>query len=87
MGRPILLGMLLVAIAFSVLAQNSEKPQSVNKTPADGYTVHVTAKHLVNGHEMGPFHHYCKVMTGDHLPDLRFCRSERHDEPSGIYRG
>ena len=32
---------------------------------ADGYTVHVTAKHLVNGHEMGPFRHYCKVVTND----------------------
>ncbi len=67
MGRPILLGMLLVAMVVSLLAQNSEKPDtsSVSKTPADGYTVHVTAKHLVNGLEMGPFHHYCKVMTDD----------------------
>ena len=34
-------------------------------TPADGYTVHVTAPHLVNGHVMGPYHHYCKVMSPD----------------------
>jgi hypothetical protein len=34
-------------------------------TPADGYTVHVTAPHMVNGHVMGPFHHYCKVIAPD----------------------
>ena len=32
-------------------------------TPGDGYTIHVTAPHLVNGKEMGPFHHYCKVVS------------------------
>ena len=31
-------------------------------TPAQGYTVHVTAPHLVNGHDMGPYHHYSKVI-------------------------
>jgi hypothetical protein len=34
-------------------------------TPADGYTVHVTAPHMVDGHEMGPYHHYCKVIAAD----------------------
>lgn len=39
--------------------------QAQAKTPADGYTVHVTAPHLVNGKVMGPFHHFCKVMSND----------------------
>lgn len=34
-------------------------------TPAQGYDVHVSAPHLVNGKSMGPFHHYCKVMSDD----------------------
>jgi hypothetical protein len=34
-------------------------------TPADGYTVHVTAPHLVHGKVMGPYHHYCKVLAPD----------------------
>src|SRR5690349_14946018 len=41
-------------------APQAEAPM---KTPADGYTVHVSAPHLVNGHVMGPYHHYCKVMS------------------------
>jgi hypothetical protein len=39
--------------------------QAKNPTPADGYTVHVSAPHEVNGKVMGPFHHYCKVMKPD----------------------
>jgi hypothetical protein len=32
-------------------------------SPADGHTVHVTAPHVVDGKVMGPFHHYCKVLS------------------------
>ena len=32
-------------------------------SPADGFTVHVTAPHVVNGEVMGPFHHYCKPIS------------------------
>jgi len=31
--------------------------------PSHGYDVHVTAPHLVDGHQMGPYHHYCKVIS------------------------
>src|SRR5437764_12717991 len=34
-------------------------------TPGDGYNIHVTAPHLVNGKVMGPYHHYCKVVAPD----------------------
>ena len=62
----ILVGLLLVLGAW--LAQDS-KPRQTDSTPpatpADGYTIHVTAPHLVNGREMGPYHHYCKVIAPD----------------------
>jgi len=32
-------------------------------SPAEGHTVHVTAPHVVNGKVMGPYHHYCKVLS------------------------
>jgi hypothetical protein len=32
-------------------------------TPADGHTIHVTAPHVVAGKTMGPYHHYCKVIS------------------------
>ena len=32
-------------------------------SPADGHTIHVTAPHVVDGKVMGPYHHYCKVLS------------------------
>ena len=32
-------------------------------TPADGHTIHVLAPHVVNGNVMGPYHHYCKILS------------------------
>src|SRR5205085_1998195 len=43
-----------------------DQPSATAKsTPAEGYNVHVLAPHLVDGHQMGPYHHYCKVMAPD----------------------
>ena len=55
------------AVAVSAWIMQDSKAQEPAKTatPADGYTVHVTAPHMVNGHEMGPYHHYCKVIAPD----------------------
>jgi hypothetical protein len=32
-------------------------------TPADGFTIHVSAPHMIQGHAMGPVHHYCKPIS------------------------
>ena len=32
-------------------------------TPADGHAIHVLAPHVVDGQVMGPYHHYCKVIS------------------------
>jgi Protein of unknown function (DUF1264) len=37
--------------------------QEKKASPADGHTVHVTAPHVVAGKVMGPYHHYCKVLS------------------------
>lgn len=47
----------LAAFAGPLAAQ--ARPAS----PADGHTVHVTAPHVVAGKVMGPYHHYCKVIS------------------------
>jgi hypothetical protein len=44
-------------------AQESTAPAKAS--PAEGYTVHVLAPHLVDGKQMGPYHHYCKVIAPD----------------------
>lgn len=37
--------------------------QQTPASPADGHTIHVTAPHVVAGEVMGPYHHYCKVLS------------------------
>ena len=49
-------------------------------TPADGYTIHVTAPHNVNGHIMGPYHHFCKVMKPD--PPFIVCQIYDSSNPN-----
>jgi Protein of unknown function (DUF1264) len=55
--------MLLRAAFFVSIGVGSAMSQTGPATPADGYTIHVTAPHVVNGKVMGPYHHYCKVVS------------------------
>lgn len=57
----------LMAVGGSVVQGSRAKAAVPDQraTPADGYTIHVTAPHNVNGHIMGPYHHFCKVMQPD----------------------
>jgi hypothetical protein len=45
------------------------------KTPADGHTIHVVAPHVVNGKVMGPFHHYCKVLSPEPIIECLIYKS------------
>lgn len=49
----------------AVAAAPAPQATAANKIPTDGYTVHVLAPHLVDGHQMGPYHHYCKTYADD----------------------
>ncbi len=44
-------------------SKSREVGSSQRPTPADGYTIHVTAPHVVAGKVMGPFDHYCKMLS------------------------
>ena len=63
------LALLALAIVYVVSAQpSSAAPQAAAAAPAkptDGYSIHVLAPHVVKGKVMGPFHHYCKVISPD----------------------
>jgi hypothetical protein len=54
---------LLRAALFISIGVGSAMAQTGPARPADGYTIHVTAPHVVNGKVMGPYHHYCKVVS------------------------
>jgi len=53
----------LTVTSFALLAASRVLAQTPGATPADGHTIHVTAPHVVNGKVMGPYHHYCKVLS------------------------
>ena len=48
---------------FVTVAAPASGQEAKTASPADGHTVHVTAPHVVNGKVMGPYHHYCKVLS------------------------
>ncbi len=60
-----LTGSLLLTLGGAATAQRAVAASAAKPTPADGFTIHVTAPHMLSGHAMGPVHHYCKVIAPD----------------------
>jgi hypothetical protein len=61
----VLCALVLVVLRSSSVVNAENAPAAPKTSPAEGYTVHVLAPHLVDGHVMGPYHHYCKVLAPD----------------------
>src|SRR5262250_3104850 len=55
----------LLAVGWQQSGSSSAQAPAAPKSPAEGYTVHVSAPHVMDGHVGGPYHHYCKVMQPD----------------------
>src|SRR5438309_2899196 len=66
-------------LIVSAWVKQGSKPAEVGSsqpsTPAEGYTVHVTAPHVVAGKVMGPYHHYCKVLSPEPIIECLCYRS------------
>src|SRR5713101_9554520 len=77
------LSVLVWATAHSMPFVMAEDKQEAIKTssPAEGYTVHVLAPHLVDGHQMGPYHHYCKVLAPDPVIQCLIYESTQPNAP------
>jgi len=54
-----------VALALLFTGSTATSQTAPPASPAEGYNVHVLAPHVVEGREMGPYHHYCKVLAND----------------------
>jgi hypothetical protein len=50
-------------IAAAVAPTFAKRDTAMGPTAADGFAIHVTAPHQVQGHEMGPVHHFCKPIS------------------------
>jgi hypothetical protein len=63
MLRKVLILLCCLFLACAALSQDTK--EAVRPSPAEGYNIHVVAPHLVDGKQMGPYHHYCKVVAPD----------------------
>jgi hypothetical protein len=75
-----LLACLVLCMGLAVPFRSQEAPKKA--TPADGHTIHVTAPHMVDGHQMGPYHHYCKPVS----PEVFECLIYDSDEPNALLK-
>jgi hypothetical protein len=60
----------LIAVSFAIGLALASPARSTGtaarrSTPADGHAIHVVAPHMLSGQEMGPVHHFCKVIMPD----------------------
>ncbi len=62
---------------------DAEKSQetAAPASPADGFDIHVMAPHVVNGEVMGPYHHYCKVISPEPIIQCILFESVLADAP------
>ena len=78
-GLLLLGGSLLAMSAWVVQGSKATGPgPSQPPTPAGAYTIHVTAPHVVAGKVMGPFHHFCRVLSPEPVIE---CLCYRSDDP------
>jgi Protein of unknown function (DUF1264) len=54
-----------IALAVVSIAAVQEMANSTATSPAQGYNIHVTAPHVIDGVPMGPYHHYCKQLSAE----------------------
>lgn len=59
------------ALCVALLAATPAMAQKT-ESPAEGYDIHVTAPHVVEGKVMGPYHHYCKPISNEVFQCLIF---------------
>ncbi|MBT5867660.1 MAG: DUF1264 domain-containing protein, partial [Nitrospinaceae bacterium] len=61
-------GVLIAALIFS--------NATAIANPLKGYTIHVSAPHMMDGEVIGPFHHYCKPINDDIIQCVLFESTE-----------
>ena len=65
----------LIMISMTAACATAGDKAAGDKAPAsplDGYSIHVSAPHVMDGEVMGPFHHYCKPINDDIIQCILF---------------
>ena len=82
-GNMILVAIVVVAGCTQQAGEEAPVPAADvgAASPAVGYDIHVTAPHVVNGVVMGPFHHYCKVISPEPVIQCILFETTQPDAP------
>jgi len=71
LSKIIFLSLILVSMT-AACATAGNKAADAPPSPLDGYTIHVSAPHVMDGEVIGPFHHYCKPINDDIIQCILF---------------
>jgi hypothetical protein len=82
MPKKLFVPVCLLVFCIGLVVPFRSQEAAKKATPADGHTIHVTAPHMVDGHEMGPYHHYCKPISAEVLQ----CLIYDSDEPNALLK-
>lgn len=63
---------LIALFLFGCASMNVNAEDKAPPNPLAGYTIHVSAPHIMNGEVVGPFHHYCKPINKDIIQCILF---------------
>ncbi len=82
-GNMIVVAILVLAACTQQAGEEASVPAAdvAAASPAVGYDIHVTAPHMVNGVVMGPFHHYCKVISPEPVIQCILFETTQPDAP------
>ncbi|PIQ99739.1 MAG: hypothetical protein COV66_08995 [Nitrospinae bacterium CG11_big_fil_rev_8_21_14_0_20_45_15] len=65
-----------IMMLFGLWAVLGMAVQPAGANPLEGYTIHVSAPHMMDGEVIGPFHHYCKPINPDIIQCILFESTE-----------
>jgi hypothetical protein len=63
MWKTTLIGSTALLLYTGALVRPRPTAVTSRATAGDGFSIHVTAPHMLSGHPMGPVHHWCKPIS------------------------
>ena len=70
------LALIMISMTAACATAGDKMAEKAPPSPLDGYTIHVSAPHVMDGEVIGPFHHYCKPINDDIIQCILFESTE-----------
>ena len=76
LSKVIFLSLIMISMTAACATAGDKMAEKAPPSPLDGYTIHVSAPHVMDGEVIGPFHHYCKPINDDIIQCILFESTE-----------